>query len=337
MSAIKIHLSQNIKIAFAGDLHFDNVTPTARLDNYMETCCRKLEAIGNICCQENILYLFFSGDVFNKISCTHECVNRLGNMLLSLRKKGIRLFSICGNHDLPRDSLNRLQQSPIETLFSFGVMEHVSISNPVEFYVTNRRDNSLSSVKITACDYTQTIPVADKNFNVNILLAHMFFNKSEFLFGDEQNITRNRMESLCYDMVFLGHDHEEHPPVMCGKTLVVRSGSLLRGTVHDYNFKREPGFVIVDDILHPQNVRKIAVPNRPYQDIISQTALNRKMENASRDTVDREAIRNLANKLVKARTKDDREEDIILKTIETDNQISFSCRRILLDYIQKAG
>ncbi len=336
MAAIKLFISATDKLAFVGDLHFD-IKVSSRLDDYMTTCCRKLEAVGDICQQENVRYIFFSGDIFHRINCPHEVVNRLGNVFLSLQRKGLRLFSICGNHDIPRDSLKNLEQSPIETLF-LGLLEHISLATPVEIYKSYQDNSAIFSAKVTACDYTQSVLPADNGFDVNILLAHMFFDKPSFLSGDDQNITKDFMETLGYDMAFLGHDHEEYDPVVCGKTMVVRSGSLLRGTVHDYNFSREPGFVIVDDIFNPHSVRKVIIPHRPYQDIISQAALNRKAVNASvTDSINRDALRDLADKLANAKCSNEPEKDIILKTIEEDKHIPHICRRILLDYIHKTG
>ena len=218
-------------------------------------------------------------------------------------------------------------------MFRFGVIEHISLSSPVEFY--SNEDASLTA-KLTACDYTQVVPEADAAFPVNILLAHMFFDKSGFFSGDDQNLTADWMKASGYDMAFLGHDHEEYVPEQCGKTIVVRSGSLLRGTSHNYNFVREPGFIIVDDIFKPGDIRKAVLPFRPYKDIISQSALNRKN---SKDipTTDTQALRDLAERLAETTGDDASMDDIILKTIETDPQMPAACRKILLDYIHRQG
>ncbi len=337
MSVIKLYVSPTDRFGFVGDLHFDNTTPSSRLDDYMETCCKKLKSIGDICQAEGVRYLFFSGDIFHKVTCSHECVNYAGRAFISLQQKGIRVFSICGNHDLMRNQLKQICKSPIQTLFFSGVIEHVNLLSPVEIYRMQKDDNGIGSVKITSCDYTQVVPPADDRFDRNILLAHMFFNKGGFLASDGENIPKDVMESLGYDMAFLGHDHEEYKLTMCGKTLVVRSGSLLRGTVNDYNLQREPGFVIVDDIFSPQDVRKVTVWHRLYKDIISQAALNRKVANATDNAVDHSALRDLAEKLAEAKEKDSSAEDLVLKAIQTDPQVSDKCRKILLDYIRKSG
>ena len=320
-----------------GDVHF-GANASSRLDDYMQTVCRKVEAIGDICQQEGVHYVFFAGDIFDKISCSHECVNLAGHVFLSLQRKGLQLFSICGNHDLYRDSLKRICSTPSMTLYFSGVLEHIHLIRPVEFYKSFNDGNGAYSVKITPCDYTQVPPPADDKFDKNILLAHMFYAKSGVMGDDVQNISKQRMETLGYDMAFLGHDHEPYEPVVCGKTTVVRSGSVMRGTVHDYNFTREPAFIIVDNIFEPATIRKIIIPHRPYKDVISQVALNRKASGKNLDAVDSDALRDLANKLAEAKAKDEKAtDDVILKAIETDTQISDNCRKILLEYIQKAG
>ena len=331
---MQIKISQQEKVAFCGDIHFDTTTPSSRLDNYMDTCCQKIDAIGDICQQENVRYLFFAGDIFNRIQCTHECVNRAGEVLLALKQKNnIRLFAICGNHDLPRDSLARLKQSPIETLFRFGVLEHVDSSIPVD--IVDATD-ATKITRVCAYDFTQKILPADKTKTATILLAHMFFNQSGVTAIEGQNITKDEMASYGYDMAFLGHDHEEHPSVMCKNTLVVRSGSLMRGTSHDYNFTREPGFVIVDNIFAPQKVRKVVLPYRPFKEILSQAVLSRKAQNAIDDS-HKEALQGLAAKLAEAGDTDGSDKDTVLEMIQTDTGITDNVRNLLLSYIARVS
>lgn len=335
MSAIKLYVEPTDRFGFVGDLHA-NETMSSRLDQYLDTCCEKLNSIGTICQNENVKYLFFAGDIFHRVSCTHECVNRIGNIFLSLQMRGIRLFSIYGNHDLLRNSLDitALARVPLTTLFNFNIIEHVCFDKPVEVYRIDEEEGTANSVKITCADFGEQIPNADKSFDKNILMAHMFFDQTGFLSGEEENIPRDKMEEYEYDMAFLGHDHEEHPKTFCGNTAVVRSGSLLRGTVHDYNFTREPGFIIVDDIFNPSHVRKAIVPYKDYQDIISQTALNRKTT-AKPESVSRENLRNLAERIASAGTDNSEftQEDVILKTIKEDSSISPSRRSILMKYL----
>ena len=335
MSAIKICLKEKEAVGFVGDIHFDTVI-SSRLDDYLETCCKKIEAVGDICLKNNVRYLFFAGDIFNRVQCGHECVNRAGQSLLKLKNSGIRLFSICGNHDLPRDSLRLLGKAPLETLFSFGVMEHISLETPVEFYKDEFFDQNKGCAKITAVDFTQKIPKADRNFDANVLLAHMFFDKSGFLSDEFQNILKDKMAFWFYDMAFLGHDHEEFPVAVCGNTLVVRTGSLLRTTSHNYNFVRKPHIVICDDIFKPKEIRKVFVPCAEFRTIVSQAVINQKeLGDVIKD--DKEMLQELAGKLSDMKVNDEDTEDAILKIIETDTSISDSRRGLLLSYIQKVS
>lgn len=310
------------RIAFVGDVHFDTMTPASRIDDYMETCCKKIEAIGDRCRDRHVKYLFFAGDIFHRIQCSHECVNRAGQVLAGLKQKGVRAFSICGNHDLPRDNLNYLVKSPIETLFSFGVLEHIDLENPVSI--------NGNLVKITACDFTQTPPPADKDYAINILLAHMFYEMGEIMGGPEQNISKETLMSLGYDVAFLGHDHEYHAPEVCGETMVIRPGSVLRGTSHNYNFTRRPCFVIFDIFEKTKDYffKEEIIPHRPYTDVAARKILEKK------EPLDRTAIQKLAERL--ARVEDEAAgEDTILQHIKDDPAIPANKKALLLDYISK--
>ena len=267
MSDILLKLNVGEKIAFISDVHVDSKMPDSRVDDIITTLKDKLVDILNKCIAENVKYVFFEGDVVNRVQCPFEPITMLADILLRFKQEGIRCFSILGNHDIVRNSLENLDKSPIQILFKLGVLEHINLDTRV---IIN------DTVLLTAVDYTEYPIKANKSFSNNILLAHMFYGKSGFLSDEKHNLTDTNILDLGYDLVVLGHDHEDYNDVIVGSTKIVRHGSVLRGTSHNYNFTRKPNFVVIDDIKNPKEVRRIEISHRDYKDVASEYILNKK-------------------------------------------------------------
>ena len=323
MSDIKLTLKNNETIAFISDIHIDSQTPNSRIDDILETACDKLNDIYKKCVENNVKAVFCEGDIFNRISEPYIVINMLGVILNRFREAGIEVYSICGNHDLVRNSTEKLDRSPIQTLFTFGMVTHICLDTKV---VIN--DNIL----ITPVDYTEYPVKADKSFKTNILLAHMFFNANKFMADEKHNITSSNLKDWKYDVVVLGHDHTEYPMVEDEGTIVIRHGSLLRGTAHNYNFERVPNFVLFSDInnITKDTIKKIEVVHKPYKDIASNYILNKKNEGTLSGLQD--VLSNLADKLTMSSEEDS---DRILDIIKSDSKLPNEVRLQILQYINQ--
>lgn len=321
MSDIRLKLNEGEKIAFISDVHVDSKMPDSRVDDIITTLKDKLVDIFNKCIAENVKYVFFEGDVVNRVQCPFEPITMLADILLRFKQEGMRCFSILGNHDIVRNSLENLDKSPIQILFKLGVLEHINLETRV---IIN------DTVLLTAVDYTEYPIKADKSFSSNILLAHMFYGKSGFLSDEKHNLTDTNILDFGYDLVVLGHDHEDYNDVIVGYTKIVRHGSVLRGTSHNYNFTRKPNFIVIDDIKNPKEVRRIEISHRDYKDVASEYILNKKTFSSMNALQD--VLSNLADKLVDTTETDS---DRIYNIIMGDEKLPNDCRELLLKYINE--
>jgi hypothetical protein len=189
-------------------------------------------------------------------------------------------------------------------------------------------------VLITPVDYTEYPPKADESAPVNILLAHIFYNASELMADERHNLSKKVVEDLGYDLLFLGHDHEEYPISKCGKSLIIRPGSLLRGTAHNYNFTREPGFIVLNDLTNicEDTIEKVVLEHKKYEDIASSYVLNRKQ--LSNISGLQDVLSNLAEKLSEGSEADG---DRIWDIINTDSELPADCRMLILKYISESA
>lgn len=321
MQVVQLQLNPEEKIGFVSDLHLDSLQPPSRIDDLLQTTLDKVEDILNKCKERNVRALFWEGDIVNRVGIPFAPVNAFMELLIKFRDGGIQNFAICGNHDIMRNSMDYLDRSPVQTLFASGLMKHINLENRV---IINK------SVMITPVDYTEYPPAADSNATYNLLLCHMFVNASEFMSDEKHNLRTEDILQLGYDVIIAGHDHAKYPTMKIGKSLIYRHGSVLRGTAHDYNFEREPCFLVFNDLSNicESTIEEVIIEHKPYQDIASNYVLNKKQVGSISGLKD--LLSNLAEKLSMSSDSDG---DRILEIIKTDPELPNESRLQLLNYI----
>ena len=319
-----LFIDEGETIAFAGDLHCDSVGTDARIDDYQTTLLGKLEDILNKCLDNKVKALFFPGDIFSRVLVPHESVTLLGEAFLQFKKAGIKVFTIVGNHDIARNQQEKLAKSPLQTLFSLEVIEHINLNNPVII-------NGVTLV--TPVNYTETPKQAMASFKYNILLAHMFYNANELIDAGDHNITEQDITDWQYDCAVLGHDHVPYDIKKVGRTDIVRAGSVMRASAHEYNFDRIPCFWILKNPhkYNVKNFKKIDIAAKPFIEIASSSIVNKKEVNKDFQDV----LSNLAERLTGTNISNG--EDRIISLIKTDDKVSKKVRALLFDYFNEAG
>ena len=316
-----IALNNISKIAFISDLHLDSNTPPSRIDDILETTIKKMNFILKECISRGVQVVLFEGDLVNRVTLPYKPINDFMEVLRGFKDANILLYSICGNHDIIYNSMDYLNRSPLQTLFASGLITHINLESPV---VINK------SVLITPVDYTEIPVKANEAATYNILLYHGFINASEYMADPKHNLDDNAIKALGYDLIMAGHDHQEYPNLKVGKTLIIRNGSLLRGTSHDYNFKRKPNFIVLNDLSNicEDTIEKVVVEHKPYTEIASNYVVNK--ENMGSISGLKDMLSNLADKLTMSSEVD---EDRILNIIKSDEQLPNEARLKLLNYI----
>lgn len=296
------------RIAFVCDIHADNNRVKSRIDDSRETTMEKLEQIRERCAERDVTDVFLEGDVFNRPNVTIECVSQMGAEFMKFRQSGIAVHSIVGNHDIYRNDLATLPNTALGLLGQFGAIDLMEKTWESDDFV------------VVPCHYTQTPKKAPAGEKTAILMAHAFYNQSDLFANDfANNIPKETMEKLGYDYAFLGHDHEEHPVTKCGKTTIVRSGSLLRMTRNGYNHDRKPKFIILDE----DGIHEELLSCAPFDEIVSRTYEKEK---------DDGVMANLASRLA---VKSNENEDGIMKTIMSDSELAPECRTKILSYLSE--
>ena len=232
-------------ITHVGDIHCNSVTPRSRLDDFSVTSLSKLRQVKDICIKNEYKLVIISGDTFHRNKQPVSYLNAVKRVFKEIKDSGIIVYVICGNHDLLYDKMENLDRSPLGNLLLAG-----DLIRPLDELLVKTSQGF--DIYIKGFDFPDEIsPVNTKiDCNLSMCVAHKFFNGA---YGVD-NLTTEDVNGLGYGVYALGHDHISYEPVRTEKSLVVRPGSLLRGTSHDYNLTRE---VCIDTLKFTANVGKL--------------------------------------------------------------------------------
>ena len=228
------------KILFVGDPHLDSMTPVSRADDYREITLNKLDQIKNICITNDIKLVVFAGDMFSTLNQSLIYMNQVIDKFNEFHKENIEVLTLVGNHDLPRNNMSLLKNSPLYTLLAKGSVKRVSEDSIIPYEISE-------NINLYGIDYTMKDSLKDivlDDSKVNLLIIHYATDKTvpadDIPYEDYSN----------FDLMFSGHDHHYYPTQTKGKTIVLRPGSMTRTTREKHNVERD---IIVNEVQVSEN------------------------------------------------------------------------------------
>lgn len=217
---------KNKKILSSGDLHLNSSTPKSRIDSdYGQTCINKLKQIYKICKNEDVEIVIVPGDIYHKNNQPLKFINKVAKTFKKFKNAGIEIFAIAGNHDLSYDKIKYLDNSPLGNLL---ISELIKPLDEIQLSIDNEYD-----VYIKGYNFPEKVEKSEDKGDINICVSHRYFEKY-----DREFLTSKDLKNLGYDIYILGHDHVSFKPQKVGNSYLLRPGSLLRGTSHDYQLER---------------------------------------------------------------------------------------------------
>ena len=234
------------RIVFVGDPHISANTPSSRKETNEEYRALQLKKLKYI--YEDLTdkddWVIILGDVFHSSALSMMSgTPKFYNDIIDLMKTR-RTLTIIGNHDMYYRNEDTHNVTILENLFKTGV-EHLQYES---LYISD--GISSKTINIYGVDYEHDFPkIEPKTGDYNIIVAHSFYEDKFYGAEGNNNLTENAIEQLGkYDLVVLGHDHAAYPITTAnnGKTLIVRPGSLMRGTSHTCQVNRIPQVAILD-------------------------------------------------------------------------------------------
>lgn len=261
--------SEGVDIVFVGDTHLNYIAPRSRIDDYPETCVKKLDMLRNMCKQRGFKDVAFMGDIFHKPKQPVDYLFKIMVALKRFKEDGIRCYTIVGNHDEYNERLDSMDRTSLGILIEAGVLKSF---HRVSFKTTGGTVNmygfhySEDPIPVMEQDSSE-LPIGD----YNIMIAHMFY---EFDLSKD-SLKEKDIVNLGYDLYALGHDHVNYPTEHVGSATIVRPGSFMRGTGHKYNLTRD----VYVDVLRYKNkrasVERVTLDVQPAEMVFSASATDK--------------------------------------------------------------
>ena len=246
-----------------------------------------LDQILDICDKESVDGVMIAGDVYDKSIPSEAATNLLDYFLVSLAKKGIKVFMVSGNHDsddrlnfgstlftsneiyissIFDGTLHRESLSAGDTVIDVYMLPFVKASQVKHFYPDAEINNYDDAVR-TIISNTDIDPN-----HKNILVAHQFVagtGEDPALGGSESVGTQSvgLVEKIGYDCfdafdyVALGHIHS---PQRVGRDEVRYSGSPLKYSLSEVNNEKTVPLITVSD---EEKIKIELIPLKPMRNL----------------------------------------------------------------------
>lgn len=261
------------KIAIVGDTHLNSTTPQSRIDDYGNTCLDKMSQIYRKCIDNDYKILIITGDIFHKNKQPLKFINKSLELFKKIRDAGIETYVIMGNHDLAYNKVEYVDQSPLYSLLVSGIVE---ILDELVVKVNGYE------VYIRGFNFPEKVEKNKSNNKISICVAHRYFEKY-----DKEFLTSKELKRLGYDIYVLGHDHVSYKPTRVGNTYLLRPGSLMRGTSHDYQLERDVYMNIIKlngDSERPKlSFKRDVLDIKPANKVFTSSVLREKDKEESED------------------------------------------------------
>ena len=225
-------------IAIVGDFHYDAAV-TSRIDNYSETCIKKLKEIAN-----RHKVIIFLGDFFNKPVLSFDALIPLYKCLQEVQESGCRVLTIMGNHDIFNEREDSLNRTALGWFSTVGAIEIIQPGEVVSFTLANGYTLNFHALYVSiekSKEFLDSLCFKRQPMEKNIILSHNYF---ESTYAGFKILDFNHCDA---DYVFFGHEHEplaENLKNAYG-TCFYRCGSLMRNAANDYNLVRMPKYDVI--------------------------------------------------------------------------------------------
>lgn len=271
-----------MKVIFVGDTHIMSVCPSSRKETneeYRELQYKKLKYIYENIATDKDDIIIITGDVFHSSALSMMAgTPKFYNDIIDLMNTR-KTYTIVGNHDMYYRNDEVENTTILDNLLKSGV-EHLDKFSGIYKYESPLGLNDYK-LNIYGVDYKKDFPQLLKmDDGYNIIVAHSFFEDDFYGAEGNTNLTIDAINNHlgAYDAVVLGHDHApydtiflDNPISMTKRTMIIRPGSMMRGTSHTCQVNRIPRVAVF-------NTRDLSwkyeqIPVAPGQEVFKEKVL----------------------------------------------------------------
>jgi DNA repair exonuclease SbcCD nuclease subunit len=285
-----------MKFLAASDLHLASKAPASRTDtDYPEELFELLDQLRQVAYKIEAKAILLPGDLFHvRARCTWEMVARFGRWCLELKRHGVEVLSIPGNHDLLFNRYETLPTTPLGLLYEMGALTNCSTTRgcgPTVFYEDKETAVVLGVPFPDAFDLAQwgTLRAATLAGHYTIVMGHCFANQSHGeYFGEPVFAYQELLDASGADVLVLGHDHTDRGVGQVYGKWVVDLGAMARGSIADEDVNRVLKFAVIDTTAN--TVKQYRYDFKPAAEIFD-------LEKKAQREEEHEAIKDFVTKL----------------------------------------
>ena len=230
-----------LRIVWSTDWHVADIGPENRIDDYTETCFKKIEQVRTVCEKTEATACVIGGDVFHvKISSKvrHALVARL---VETLKTFPCPVHSIIGNHDVSHNNISTVDEKPIGVLFKSGALllldDVVFQKDDISVRMVGHHIDS--KVELNTFDSLQK---GDEDWLT--VAYHGYASLNGVSYPGETTFRYDELAKLPVDDWFFGHWHVDQGVQEIDDKNFVNIGSMTRGALTLENLSRTPKLVV---------------------------------------------------------------------------------------------
>ena len=262
----------SFKMVWSTDWHIADEAPQNRIDDYTETCFRKIGQIRSICEQHKADIALIGGDVFHVKSSSkvrHALVTRLIKEFASFP---CPVYSIVGNHDISHNNIDTLPEKPLGVLFACGSLKRLDEEVFTKDGVSVRIIGKHFDPKVTHKEF-DTI---QKGIEDWLCVAyHGYASLNGVSYPGEVTFKYHTLAKLPVDDWFFGHWHIDQSVMTIQEKNFVNVGSLTRGSLTLENVTRVPKAVVCEYTKTERKMIQIKLQVEPAENVFDIQKKNR--------------------------------------------------------------
>lgn len=234
-----------LKGIYFTDSHDMGRNPGSRIDDYHKAILNKFLEIEQVAYANDIDFIVHGGDWFHTPRVAYSLYNEHQRILRRIRKKGIRVYLVPGNHDLYGYSMDTINQTAIGSLANAGLVTLLTDKR------AHKIDMGAYTVFLHGKQYHSAIddnPMLDyyvkKKGDYDFLFSHGMLLEKPFHPDVKHTLTKQVVTEA--DAVFNGHYHPGYDMHEINGTLFTNPGSTGRDEASADSMKRIPQYAMID-------------------------------------------------------------------------------------------
>jgi hypothetical protein len=223
----------HLNIAIVGDVHLSSTNPSSRKDDYAAAILRKISYLASQSHKWDAV--LFLGDIFHlkrvQLSYLMDCIT-------VFRQFQCPTYTIVGNHDIYYEDLRSLRRSPLGILTAAGSLKILGSLSTT--------DNSFYAEAYHYGNNSLAPSVDPATYRFRLALAHAFWGQMFDMRENNIEVVSPRNPNVSkWSAIALGHDHVPYPTESKQGPLILRPGSLSRGSLHSYQLVRDVSYDVL--------------------------------------------------------------------------------------------